>query len=102
MRTNIEIDDAAMEAAMKAGPFKTKKEAVEAGLRLLARKAAYDEILKWEGKLKWEGDDDSDWTTPAVTTGAAGATEALAGREPNTKRRAVAKKSASKARHGRR
>ncbi len=41
---------------MSAGPFKTKKDAVEAGLKLLARQAAYREILKWEGKLKWDGE----------------------------------------------
>jgi Arc/MetJ family transcription regulator len=62
MRTNIDIDDALMAQAMAAGPYKTKKDAVEAGLELLARRAAYREILKWEGKLKWEGGDDVDWT----------------------------------------
>ncbi|HET8747513.1 MAG TPA: type II toxin-antitoxin system VapB family antitoxin [Ramlibacter sp.] len=67
MRTNIDIDDGLMAEAMKAGPFQTKKEAVEAGLRLLARQAAYREILKWRGRLKWEGDEDIDWTSPAVT-----------------------------------
>ncbi len=66
MRTNIDIDDTLMGEAMKAGPFQTKKEAVEAGLRLLARQAAYREILKWEGRLKWEGDEDIDWTAPPV------------------------------------
>ena len=66
MRTNIVIDEALMAEAMKAGPFKTKKDAVEAGLKLLARQAAYREILKWEGKLKWEGDESIDWTQPAV------------------------------------
>jgi antitoxin ParD1/3/4 len=65
MRTNIDIDDALMDQAMKAGPYKTKKDAVEAGLRLLARQAAYREILKWKGKLKWEGDESIDWTQPA-------------------------------------
>jgi Arc/MetJ family transcription regulator len=65
MRTNIEIDDALMNEAMKAGPFNTKKDAVEAGLRLLARQAAYREVLKWEGKLHWEGDESIDWTLPA-------------------------------------
>ncbi len=64
MRTNIVIDPDLLDAAMKAGPYKTKKEAVEAGLKLLARQAAYREILKWKGKLKWEGDDDIDWTQP--------------------------------------
>lgn len=62
MRTNIDIDDELLAQAMHAGPFTTKKETVEAGLRLLARQAAYREILKWEGKLKWEGDESTDWT----------------------------------------
>ena len=64
MRTNIEIDDQLMAKAMQAGPYKTKKDAVEAGLKLLARQAAYREILKWRGKLKWEGDESIDWTVP--------------------------------------
>ena len=71
MRTNIEIDNALMEAAMKAGPYKTKKDAVEAGLKLLARQASYREILKWEGKLPWEGADSVDWTKPPARPAAA-------------------------------
>jgi antitoxin ParD1/3/4 len=67
MRTNIDIDDALMEKALKAGPFKTKKEAVEAGLEMLARRAAYREILKWRGKLNWQGDESIDWTKPDPT-----------------------------------
>ena len=59
MRTNIDIDDQVLAAAMQSGAYKTKKEAVEAGLRLIARQAAYREILKWEGKLRWDGDEDS-------------------------------------------
>ncbi len=66
MRTNIDIDDDLMAEAMKAGPFKTKKDAVEAGLKLLARQAAYREILKWRGKLEWQGDESIDWTQPAT------------------------------------
>lgn len=62
MHTNIDIDDGLMADAMKAGPYRTKKEAVEAGLKLLARQAAYREILKREGKLRWEGDESVDWT----------------------------------------
>jgi Arc/MetJ family transcription regulator len=54
MRTNIDIEDSLMEAAMRAGPFKTKKEAVEAGLRLLARQTAYRDILALRGQLRWE------------------------------------------------
>lgn len=70
MRTNIVIDPALLDAAMKAGPYTTKKEAVEAGLKLLARQAAYREILKWEGKLQWEGDESIDWTQPRPATSA--------------------------------
>lgn len=68
MRTNIDIDDELMAQAMLAGPYKTKKDAVEAGLKLLARQAAYREILKWRGKLKWEGDESIDWTQPETAS----------------------------------
>ena len=61
MRTNIDIDDALMRQALAAGPFQTKREAVEAGLRLLARQAHYREVLKWRGKLPWEGGDVPSW-----------------------------------------
>jgi antitoxin ParD1/3/4 len=71
MRTNIVIDEKLMAEAMKAGPYKTKKDAVEAGLKLLARQAAYREILKWEGRLKWEGDESIDWTVPPAAEPAA-------------------------------
>ncbi len=54
MRTNIVIDDGLLDAAMRAGPFKTKKDAVEAGLKLLARQAAYRDILSLRGKLRWD------------------------------------------------
>ena len=54
MRTNIIIDEDLLQAAMRAGPFKTKKDAVEAGLRLLARQAAYRDILALRGKLRWD------------------------------------------------
>ena len=67
MRTNIDIEDSLMAEAMKAGPYQTKKEAVEAGLRLLARQAAYREILKWEGRLRWEGAEDDDWSVPEAS-----------------------------------
>lgn len=85
MRTNIEIDDQLMARAMQAGPFKTKREAVEAGLKLLARQAAYKEILKWRGKLKWEGDESIDWTRPlpdSAPTAAEDSSDPLRVREP--------------------
>ncbi len=77
MRTNIDIDDALMDDAMRAGPFKTKKDAVEAGLKLLARQAAYREILKWEGKLRWDDDEDGAGVT-VLTTGSPGARRVVA------------------------
>ena len=58
MRTNIVIDDQLMEAAMKAGGFKTKRDAVEEGLRLLTRRAAYQNIRALRGKLHWGLDGD--------------------------------------------
>ena len=60
MRTNIEIDDKLMEAAMAAGGFKTKREAVEEGLRLVARRKVYDGLLALRGKLQWD-DSDEGW-----------------------------------------
>jgi Arc/MetJ family transcription regulator len=81
MRTNIDIDDDLMAQALKAGPFKTKKDAVEAGLRLLARQAAYREILKWRGKLTWEGDESIDWTQPPVAE-PRGEPQTVVAREP--------------------
>jgi antitoxin ParD1/3/4 len=71
MRTNIDIDDATLEAAMRAGPFTTKKDAVEAGLKLLARQAAYREILKWEGKLRWDGDEEGEAAAAPPISGSA-------------------------------
>ncbi|WPB57976.1 type II toxin-antitoxin system VapB family antitoxin [Xylophilus sp. GOD-11R] len=54
MRTNIVIDDALMAAAMTAGGFRTKRDAVEEGLRLVARRAAYQGIRALRGKLAWD------------------------------------------------
>lgn len=56
MRTNIDIDDKLMKEAMKATNTTTKKAAVEAALRKVVQLKAQQGILKWKGKLKWEGD----------------------------------------------
>jgi Arc/MetJ family transcription regulator len=55
MRTNIEIDPNLMTQALKAGGFKTKKAAVEEGLRLLVRTQAQGRLRGLRGKLRWEG-----------------------------------------------
>ena len=59
MRTNIDIDDKVMAAARAAGGFKTKREAVEAGLRLVARRRVYDGLLALRGKLQWDDSDEA-------------------------------------------
>jgi len=56
MRTNIVIDDKLMDDALKATGLKTKKEAVEEGLKLLIQKNKQQAIRKLRGKLQWEGD----------------------------------------------
>ena len=56
MRTNIVIDDALMRDALQATGLKTKREAVEQGLKVLVRFAQQDEIRKFRGRLSWQGD----------------------------------------------
>ncbi|MBE0486390.1 type II toxin-antitoxin system VapB family antitoxin [Marinobacter sp.] len=56
MRTNIVIDDQLMAEALKASGYKTKKEAVEQGLKLLVQLSKQQEIRKLRGKINWEGD----------------------------------------------
>ncbi|HEY2661910.1 MAG TPA: type II toxin-antitoxin system VapB family antitoxin [Caulobacteraceae bacterium] len=56
MRTNIVIDDALMADAMKASGVKTKREAVELGLRTLLRLGRQEVIRRYRGKFAWEGD----------------------------------------------
>ncbi len=56
MRTNIVIDDQLMSDALKATGLRTKKEAVELGLKLLVRQNEQQAIRKLRGKLNWEGD----------------------------------------------
>ena len=54
MRTNIVIDDKLMTDALQATGLKTKKEAVELGLKTLITLKKQEEIKKFRGKLKWE------------------------------------------------
>jgi Arc/MetJ family transcription regulator len=56
MRTNIVIDDDLMAEVLEVTGIKTKREAVEEGLKLLLRMSAKQEILKLRGKIHWEGD----------------------------------------------
>jgi Arc/MetJ family transcription regulator len=55
MRTNIVIDDGLMRDALKATGLKTKKEAVELGLKTLVKLSRQSAIKNFRGKLAWEG-----------------------------------------------
>jgi Arc/MetJ family transcription regulator len=54
MRTNVEIDDRLIEEAQRLTGLKTKREVVDAALRMLilVEKA---NILDLAGKVQWEG-----------------------------------------------
>jgi len=56
MRTNIVIDDGLMDEAMKKAGLKTKRAAVEAGLRLLIQVKSQARIRRLRGKVDWAGD----------------------------------------------
>ncbi len=59
VRTNIVIDDKLMRDTLRATGLKTKREAVEEGLRSLLRLKRQAEIRKIRGKLNWQGDLDA-------------------------------------------
>lgn len=56
MRTNIEIDEKLMKDALKATGAKTKRAAVELGLKTLVMLRAQEKARELKGKINWEGD----------------------------------------------
>jgi len=56
MRTNIEINDKLMKDVLKVTGAKTKKEAVELGLKTLIQLKKQENIKNFRGALKWSGD----------------------------------------------
>ena len=56
MRTNIDIDDELMREALQATGARTKRAAVEAGLRLLIQTRRQAGLRRLRGKVDWEGD----------------------------------------------
>lgn len=56
MRTNVVIDDKLMTDVLKVTGLKTKREAVELGLRTLLRLRWQARIRGFRGKLDWQGD----------------------------------------------
>lgn len=59
MRTSIVIDDKLMAEALRASGARTKREAVELGLRTLLQLGRQGEIRRLKGKVKWTGDLDA-------------------------------------------
>ena len=56
MRTNIVIDDDLMANALKMTGLRTKREAVELGLKTLIRLKQQERIRQFRGSLSWQGD----------------------------------------------
>ncbi len=56
MRTNVVLDDNLMNTALKLTGFRTKKKAIEEGLKLLIQVNKQRKIKKFRGKLSWTGD----------------------------------------------
>lgn len=56
MRTNVVIDDHLLADVLKLTGLKTKREAVELGLKTLISLKKQENIKNFRGKLKWDGD----------------------------------------------
>ena len=55
MRTNVVVDDDLMESALKVSGLRTKKDAIEEGLKLLLQVKRQKDIKRFRGKLNWSG-----------------------------------------------
>jgi Arc/MetJ family transcription regulator len=55
MRTNIVIDDTLMSDVLKVTGVKSKREAVELGLKTLLMLKQQESIKAFKGKLHWDG-----------------------------------------------
>ncbi len=55
MRTNIDIDEALVQQAMRSSGVRTKKAVVDAALRLLVKTHSQSGIRRLRGKVQWAG-----------------------------------------------
>jgi Arc/MetJ family transcription regulator len=55
MRTNIVIDDELMSQVLKLTGIRTKREAVEQGLKALLKLKEQEQIRRYRGKFDWDG-----------------------------------------------
>lgn len=56
MRTNVVIDDKLMSRALRSSGCRTKRSAIETGLRLLLQVNSQKKLRALRGKIAWEGD----------------------------------------------
>ncbi|MDJ0579115.1 type II toxin-antitoxin system VapB family antitoxin [Crocosphaera sp.] len=56
MTTNISIDEQLIADALKVTGLKTEREVLEMGLKTLIQLKKQEQIKRFKGKLKWEGD----------------------------------------------
>lgn len=56
MRTNVVIDDELMSRALRSSGCRTKRSAIESGLRLLVQVNSQKKLRTLRGKITWEGD----------------------------------------------
>jgi Arc/MetJ family transcription regulator len=56
MRTTLNLDDDALEEAMRVSTGKTKTAVINEALRDYARRRRLRGLLELRGKLRWEGD----------------------------------------------
>lgn len=59
MRTTLNLDEEALDGALKVAPGKTKTAVINEALRDYARRRAMRDLLKFRGKVHWQGDLDA-------------------------------------------
>jgi len=56
MRTTLDLDEKALSQAMRVARGKTKTAVINEALRDFARRRRLRGLLKFEGRMRWEGD----------------------------------------------
>ena len=59
MRTTLNIDDEALQAAMKLAQGRTKTEVINEALRRFVRAKKRLQLLQLQGEIEWDGDLDA-------------------------------------------
>ncbi len=54
MRTKVEIDDKLMSRALRASGYRTKRAAIESGLRLLVQFHSQKKLRTLKGQITWK------------------------------------------------